>query len=627
MERRLSRTLATYFTLSYGAVLATLLPFLQAAARGDAIAVAFALSVYLTYAVLYLAPIIAATYALYAVLGLMRVKRVQTLVTGGMAVCGTALLEVCLYADGRLYQLYGFHLNGMVWNLLTTRGGVESLDSGEATLASFATVALGFWILQAGLLFSSHHWFGGFASARFLRFRRVRFALLALVVLVGFEHSTYAFAYATHDASVLAAAEKFPYYVPTRAREMSSLLGLGVAEGSAPTVEPSTGRIHYPLHEIEREPHRAYNIVWLVAESLRADALDVGIMPETFAFANRSQWYRTHYSGGNCTRMGVFSMFYGLHGAYWFPFHDQERGPVLMDVMIDDAYQFDLRTSARFSYPEFDETVFARAPRERMHEAADKPGWRSDEVHVGRMLDFISARDPKRPFMTFLFLESPHARYQFPPESVIRRPYLEQVNYATMDLARDVELIRNRYLNSVHHLDGQLGRVFAYLDVNGLLDSTIVVVTGDHGEEFMEKGRWGHGSGFSEEQTRVPLVLRIPGRPPAQIDRMTSHLDIAPTLLSLLGVVNPSSDYSLGLDLLDGPERTSTVVSGWNELVIIADDHKIVFPVGRFDGSLRSRVTTREDADVSLPEVVLSGNRPRVLGLLSELRRFVGSRS
>jgi membrane-anchored protein YejM (alkaline phosphatase superfamily) len=72
-----------------------------------------------------------------------------------------------------------------------------------------------------------------------------------------------------------------------------------------------------------------------------------------------------HYSGGNLTQMGVFSMFYGLYGNYWFPMHAARRAPVLMDVMQQQDYQFSLYTSQRFTYPAFDKTVFANMQARR----------------------------------------------------------------------------------------------------------------------------------------------------------------------------------------------------------------------------------------------------------------------
>ena len=58
-------------------------------------------------------------------------------------------------------------------------------------------------------------------------------------------------------------------------------------------------------------------------------------------------------------------------------------------------------------------------------------------------------------------------------------------------------------LQAVHHLDGQFARVIDHLRQRNLLDSTIVILVGDHGEEFMEHGFWGHNSTFSDPQTRT----------------------------------------------------------------------------------------------------------------------------
>jgi hypothetical protein len=49
--------------------------------------------------------------------------------------------------------------------------------------------------------------------------------------------------------------------------------------------------------------------------------------------------------------------------------------------------------------------------------------------------------------MTFMFFESPHARYYFPEESILRKNYLQEFNYATMDLEKDIQLIKNRYID------------------------------------------------------------------------------------------------------------------------------------------------------------------------------------
>jgi membrane-anchored protein YejM (alkaline phosphatase superfamily) len=351
--------------------------------------------------------------------------------------------------------------------------------------------------------------------------------------------------------------------------------------------------------------------------------LTLEIMPETYAFAQRTAWFRNHLSGGNGTRMGVFTMFYGLYGPYWFPFLREHRGPVLIDELIKDDYQFGLYTSARFSYPEFDSTVFSAVPTSSLHErpGARKTGWVRDRENGKEILDFLDHRDPARPFMTFMFFESPHARYYFPPESVIRRPYAEDVNYATMDVEKDVGLLWNRYVNSCHHLDSQIGRILGYIDEHDLADDTIVVITADHGEEFMEHGRWGHNSDFVREQIQVPLVIHVPGREPETVDRMTSHLDLPATILGFLGVTNPPDDYSLGIDLFGGEVRSNTVLASWDNLVYVDAESFAVFPL-KGHNLWRQRYCDRNGVPLPDPDAYLRTRRPRLLEIMRELRRF-----
>jgi len=321
--------------------------------------------------------------------------------------------------------------------------------------------------------------------------------------------------------------------------------------------------------------------------------------------------------------MALFGMFYGLYGNYWFKALREQRTPVMMDLLIKDNYQLQMYTSAKFTYPEFDRTIFAGVPAEALRQNTEKlPGWQCDDKFVGEMLDFIRSRDPARPFMTFMFFESPHARYYFPPECVIRTPYLEDFNYATANLERDAPLIFNRYVNSCRHLDVQFGRVLKELEAGGLLDSTILIITGDHGEEFMEHGRWGHSSSYNEEQTVVPLVLWTPGRDPAVVERMTSHLDLPATLLKLLGVTNHPEDYSLGRDLLDGSPREYTIMSDWSNMAYVDAEYKAVFPTSNAGARQRPYVTGADDIPLADERQFLQKRRERIAGVLTEMSRF-----
>jgi hypothetical protein len=180
--------------------------------------------------------------------------------------------------------------------------------------------------------------------------------------------------------------------------------------------------------------------------------------------------------------------------------------------------------------------------------------------------------------------------------------------------------IKNRYINACNHLDSQIGRIVAALKELKQLDNTIVVLTGDHGEEFMEKGRWGHNSTFVDEQTRVPLVLHVPGRSPEEIQRMTSHLDLPATVMKLLGVENPPEDFSLGYDLFGATARPFTVLSDWDNVCYVGASHKAVFSLKNY--RFQPKVTTREDGAVADPDAVISQNRDWLFGIMKDLRRF-----
>jgi membrane-anchored protein YejM (alkaline phosphatase superfamily) len=151
----------------------------------------------------------------------------------------------------------------------------------------------------------------------------------------------------------------------------------------------------------------------------------------------------------------------------------------------------------------------------------------------------------------------------------LQNPILTSLATPLQTIEGDIKLIFNRYVNSCNHLDSQIWRIIQYLEQTDLLKSTIVLITGDHGEEFMEKGRWGHNSNPSEEQTRTPLVLWIQGIKPHRVTYMSCHLNIPATLLSLMGVTNPLQDYSFGFDLLGYNYREFTIVSSWDMLAYV----------------------------------------------------------
>jgi len=114
--------------------------------------------------------------------------------------------------------------------------------------------------------------------------------------------------------------------------------------------------------------------------------------------------------------------------------------------------------------------------------------------------------------------------------------------------AADVRHLEELYDAGIRQLDSELGRLFAYLDEEGLSKRSLVIVTSDHGEEFMEHGRVEHFLTTHQEMLHIPLILRGPGAPAGlRVSAPVSIVDLAPTVLSLVGA--PVEHALDGLDL------------------------------------------------------------------------------
>jgi len=161
----------------------------------------------------------------------------------------------------------------------------------------------------------------------------------------------------------------------------------------------------------------------------------------------------------------------------------------------------------------------------------------------------------------------------------------------------------NDYRNAVHYVDGLLGELLRRMRAAGLLENTIVVVTGDHGEEFNDNhdNTWMHGGNFTQYQTRVPLIVYEPGKPGRRVSTVTSEVDIAPTILQeALHCGWNERDYSNGFNLFGQlPERRPIVAASYiHHALILGEKVFVVWPmyVQRYDLNGRKTVTGWPDA-------------------------------
>ena len=398
--------------------------------------------------------------------------------------------------------------------------------------------------------------------------------------------------------AVMEAMDTYPLLPEIRMRHFLRAIGMTESE-RLPKLSSDDVRntsLNYPSSPIRRIPGKNMNIVWLVGESLRADLLSEDIMPNVWKLSEQGWRFTRHFSGGNGTRPGLFSMFYGLYANNWDSFLRTSRCPLIIDWMQEDNAAFLCQTSANFTYPEFDRTIFASRGNHELKEFSTGEAWKRDIDNAESAAAFIRQQTNNKPFFLFCFFESTHAPYSFPENAIIRKDFLKYINYTTVT-ASDAASLYNRTVNAAHHLDSQLKTIIDALYDTNSISNTIFILTGDHGEEFYEKGRLGHNSTFSKEQLHVPLVILAPGLKPSVYEAMSHHTDIIPTIAPFLGIENPAEDYSVGGNLFNPNYHRDFFIScGWDTAVLATQTHKLLLPIGKRHFVSGRSLTTFDDS-------------------------------
>jgi tetratricopeptide (TPR) repeat protein len=117
---------------------------------------------------------------------------------------------------------------------------------------------------------------------------------------------------------------------------------------------------------------------------------------------------------------------------------------------------------------------------------------------------------------------------------------------------------QNRYDGEIAYMDRSVGQLLATLGELGVSDRTLVIVTGDHGEGLGEHDELTHGMFLYSTTQHVPLLIRIPGGKQRRISGVVRHIDLAPTVLDLLGL--PAGSAMQGSSLI--PVMNGTETSG-----------------------------------------------------------------
>lgn len=121
----------------------------------------------------------------------------------------------------------------------------------------------------------------------------------------------------------------------------------------------------------------------------------------------------------------------------------------------------------------------------------------------------------------------------------------------------EIDYLRQLYAGEIRAWDDALALLLEGVEALGLRESTVIIVTADHGEEFQEHGHLAHGAHLYEESIRVPLVIAGPGIARGRRPEVAQGIDLLPTLAAILGLAPPPG--LAGHDLLADHEASPVI--------------------------------------------------------------------
>lgn len=345
-------------------------------------------------------------------------------------------------------------------------------------------------------------------------------------------------------------------------------------------------------------PARRPDLIVVMAESLRWDMLTPEQMPRLTALAERHDCTvaERHYAGGHLTQYGTFSLLYGLDADMFLPWMLARRPSLPLALLRQAGYRldgFDATGVLSYITPPLVPTQF-----DRYDTILGADSMVVDHL-VAPPVVAQSDTESRDPLFRFGFLYSTHAPYLYPPEFS---------HHAIDDSDPDWRArVLGRYRNATGWIDHLIGRLADSLDARLRAGDVGLVITGDHGEEFLEFGLYGHASvHFQDVRTRVPLVLCLPGREPAHATGITRHADIFPTLFDWMGVDSSVSRFLSGRSLFHAAAAPGAIMVAGSGYPVRAPGFALITP--RYKFWLESRDPTLRQ--VTVLRVTDTADRP-----------------
>ena len=278
---------------------------------------------------------------------------------------------------------------------------------------------------------------------------------------------------------------------------------------------------------------RPLNVVVVVLESQRSPArLEPGVTPFLDGLAGRALVVDDMYAVVPHTNRALVPILCGIYPRIAQGFAGDVPGRCLPALLRPLGYASAFFTTATLEFERkgellaamgYDEVHGAEALDGHGFEKINYFGW-EDRAELAPLLAWAERQQrANRPFLLTTLTLAPHHPYSVPP------------GYAHRSVSHEHRAV-DRYLDALGYVDAVVGDLVSGLEARGLLESTLLVLVGDHGEAFGEHGLQFHSAVMWDEALHVVAMLAAPGLAPGHVQGTRSQLDLMPTIADVLGL-------------------------------------------------------------------------------------------
>lgn len=311
------------------------------------------------------------------------------------------------------------------------------------------------------------------------------------------------------------------------------------------------------------------NVLVISFDALRADALGLyGYTRETSPnldrFAGEAVVFENAYVASPVTPTSFSAAFTGLYPYKTFIGWKLAATTTLASTMKDAGYQtFGLMNNVQ---------VVSERHFNLGFDHYDTGPWEDEDLAQVAMSKIDEVAKSDQPFFGWVHFISPHTPYHYRDISahlagpMTEGRFAEQVPGSfEIESPEELQRARDLYDAEIFFADHLFGQLLAHLEGSGLLENTLVIVTADHGEEFMDHGQLQHNALY-EELVRVPFLWRHPGNPDGtRVEAPVMNVDLLPTIAAITGATAPQQLDGVNLRESLDPERHRVVVGMTNK--------------------------------------------------------------